>query len=806
MSIQPLTASQLRRVCDPASFPFDTTAALKPNGNIIGQPRGTRAIEFGIAMQSPGYNIYILGSTGTGRTTYISRFLKEKSRTQATPDDWVYVQNFAIQHQPRAIEFPAGEGALFKKRMEELVQCLKEDLPRAFSTEEYEEAVNTLWDKVELTQSLLMRDIERKARERGFALVRSASGLTVTPVVDGEVMSAEQYDVLSMEQQNKLDQNQEFLEGMLEDLVKKTRLIRQNARDELKALDRAVAVQAIAPHTDAMGEAYAKHEEVLLYLGEVQEDVLNHLDGFRPSTEEGEQKKQDLQRYDVNMFVDHSNTEGAPVIVAQNPTYNNLIGRIEFEMRGGIMSTKFTHIKPGSLHLANGGYLVIDATELISQPDSWEALKRALKTGEIFLQPYNTLDGSRVLAKSLDPEAIPLDIKIVLLGSSALYYTLVEVDDDFSSLFKVMADFGTTMTRNEENELAYAGFIAQLCADEKLLHFDRAAVARVIEYGSELAEEQDKLSTRFSTIADLVRESSFWATHHGRTLVSLHDVEHAINEWVYRSNKVETLIDEQIESDSLLIVTTGETVGQINGLSVLEAGEYAFGRPMRITARTYMGSNGIVQIERETSMADSVHNKGVMTITGYLGGMYAHEHALSLSASLTFEQLYGEIAGDSASSTELYALISSLSNLPIKQGIAVTGSVDQRGTIQPIGGVNEKIEGFFRVCEQRGLTGEQGVIIPQSNAAELMLDKDVIAAVEAGQFSVWAINHIDQGLEILLGRPAGQRDENGDFPTDSIHALAEDELLRLAKKESGEDENEDEDNEESDPLPVANDE
>ena len=792
MTIFPLKSADLRLSCDPKQFKFKTTATLKPSNGIVGQPRGVRAIEFGIGMKNAGYNIYVLGETGTGRITTLRRFLEEKSRNLPSPWDWVYVHNFSTPHQPRAIEFPAGHGAQFKRQMEQFVSNLREEIPKAFATEAYEDEVATIWSRVELKQSLLMREAERKAKTKGFSIVKTAAGLSPAPIVNGELMTEEQYAALSSEEQERIDNVQLEIEGQIEEMLKVLRQVREDARNQLNALDKQVAERAITPHEQVLTEMYRDHPEVLTYLAEVHEDVLHSLHDFRPNPEQPTVQP-DLRRYDLNLFVDNGPTEGAPVIIETNPTYNQLMGRIEYELREGMMSTHFTNIKPGSLHKANGGYLVLEAADLLTEPFAWEALKRSIKGGEIVLQPHHTLDtGGNVLAKSIDPENIPLNVKVILMGSPSLYYALFEHEEDFNELFKVKADFSTTMKRDAEHELEYARFIAARCHEERLLHFDRSAVARVVEYGAELAEHRSKLSTRFSEITDLIREAVFWAEAKHRKIVTATDVQYALDERVFRSNKLETLMDEELLEETMMITVEGEEIGQINALTVIDMGDYAFGRPSRITSRTYMGSTGVVHIERELDMADPIHNKGVLTMVGYLGGHYAQHFPLSLSASLTFEQNYGNIGGDSASSAELYALLSSLSELPIKQGVAVTGSINQHGQIQPIGGVNEKIEGFFRVCKMQGLTGQQGVIIPASNRQDLMLHTDVVAAVSAEQFHIWAINHVDEGIDLLFGLPAGKRNEEDEYPLESVHGRVEIKLAHFAKKSQVEEDEEEE--------------
>lgn len=799
MSITQLTPDQLRRRCDPDQFAFQTTAELAPSNGIIGQPRGVRAIEFGISIRSRGYNIYVLGEVGTGRTTAIRRYLEDRTRTQPTPNDWVYVHNFRNPYRPRGIAFPAGQGAQFMKEMEQLLLDLQGAVARAFNTQQYQEEVDAVHGRVELSQNLLMRELERRAKASNFALLQVAAGLTVAALHNGEVMTDAQYAALSEQEQERLDNLQQDLEAALEETLKRMRQADDTAQRELAALDRTVAERAFNYHMDALRGRYQDQSAVTAYLAEVYRDVLENLADFRPPAHEGNGSAPvppDLRRYAVNLFIDNSQTQGAPVVVETNPSYGHLMGRIEYDLRDGMMSTHFTNIKAGSLHRANGGYLVLEAAELLREPYAWDALKRSLKAGQITLQPLSALDSSITPpAKSLDPEPIPLDVKIILLGSPDLYYHLYEGEEDFAELFKVKADFSTEMRRTAENELAYAQFIATRCNEYGLPHFDRSAVARVVEFGSELCGHQKRLSARFGEVGDLVLEACYWASQRNHAVVTAEDVGEALRERIYRANKVETLIDEDIEDGTILLTTQGQVAGQVNGLSVIDMGDYAFGRPSRITARAYMGGGGVVHIERETDMDDPIHNKGVLTIVGFLGGHYAQEFPLSLSASITFEQNYAGVGGDSASLAELLALISSIADRPLRQDVAVTGSINQRGDVQPVGGVSEKVEGFFRVCRQLDLTGTQGVIIPRTNQDELMLHQDVVEAVSAGRFTVWAVDHIDDAIALLFGLPAGVRDESGRYPADSLHGQTQMRLARMAKKDghAHDDDDEDED-------------
>ncbi len=784
MSVSPLSISQLRRVCRHDHFTFDSTADIPISADIIGQNRGIRAIEFGIDIQSEGFNIFVLGQMGTGRATAIERFLHNRTQDQPKPLDWVYVHNFSIPHQPRAIELPAGEGMVFYRRVKELHTALRDELPQLFNSDVYTQAIEAVSNKYEQEHLVLMQGIQQKAEEHGFSIVSTTAGFNVAPLKDGRPITQEEWQAQPLEQRQAQDIERQAITHELEETLMRVEELGSKANERVIEIDDEVSQSVMHPYFKAMYDIYADADEISLYLNEMHEDILANLDDFVPDEENKE--KPDLQRYEVNVVVDNGAVKGAPVIIEQNPTYHRLIGRLEYEMREGVVGTNFSNIKCGSLHRANGGYLIMNARDVLKDEFAWEALKRSLKTSHIRVQPMATMDGgTQVLAKSLDPEPIPLDVKIVLMGSPMLYYALYENDLEFNNLFKVRSDFGEHMPRNEELEASYAQFIATRCKEEGLYHFDKTAVERIVEYGSRLANHQDKLSTRFGAIADVVREASYWAGRDERKLVTAVDVKKALTEYKYRANRLEEEILEQILNGSVFIATDGKVVGQANGLSVLDTGEYAFGMPGRITVRTFMGESGVVHIEQETEMSGPIHGKGFMTLKGYLGGMYAQDQPLTLSASMTFEQSYGGIDGDSASSTEIYALLSSLSRLPIKQGIGVTGSVNQRGEIQPIGGANEKIEGFFNICNARGLTGKQGVMIPAANVSNLMLADEVITAVSNNKFHIYAISTIDEGIELLTGVPAGKRKDNGSYPKGTVHYAVQKRLLSLAENLKG---------------------
>lgn len=784
--VTPLPPQKLRHACDVSRFDFETTAVLQPSTRIIGQPRGTRAIAFGISIQSRGYNIFVLGATGTGRTTAIQYFLEEQAKGKRAPDDWIYVHNFAIPHQPRAISLPPGEGSRFQTRMAKLIGDLRQDLPQAFTAEAYQKAIEALRQQFEQQQSELLKGLNEKAKLTGFALLRSPSGFVVVPAPDGRQLSAEELAAfiqkLTPEQQMSLEETHRALMAELAEMGQRIHEMELDARRQMKEIDREVATAAVQHHFDDIKASYRQDEEMMLYLGEVHQDVLAQVADFVPPVGTDHTEEIDLRRYEVNLLINNAETKGAPVLREANPTFHNLFGRIEYEMYAGHVSTHFSNIKSGSLHRANGGYLIVAAQDLFKNPGAWEALKRALKENKIYAQPPATLEQGQVMAKSLDPEPIPLDVKIILMGNVPIYYGLYATDEDFPMLFKVRADFDTEMARDAETMAEYAAFIGSRCQEEGLHHFDRTAVAKVIEYGSRLAEHQYKLSTRFGEIADLVREASYWAGVNDRVVTSADDVQQALTERAYRANRTEEYIFKEMLDGAIFIATEGGVVGQVNGLSVIDLGDYAFGQPGRITARAYMGDDGITHIERETEMSGPIHEKGVLTLQGYLGGTYAQDQPLSLNASITFEQNYAGIEGDSAASTELFALLSSLSNIPIRQEIGVTGSVNQRGEVQPIGGVNEKIEGFFRLCQARGLTGTQGVIIPASNCDHLMLHEDVVTAVAENKFHIWPIITVDEGVELLMGTPAGVRNSDGSYPAGTLHHAVQTRLRRLAEE------------------------
>ncbi|MBL7063177.1 MAG: AAA family ATPase [Anaerolineae bacterium] len=792
ITAQPLSAQQLRQICDPAQFDFETTAELQDLGEIVGQERAVDAIKFGIGIQCEGYNLFALGPSGTGKRTTIRQFLDQRAAAEPIPLDWCYVNNFEQPHKPRALRLPPGQGIVLRKDMEQLIEELRTAIPTTFESEDYRTRRQEAEEEFKERQEKAFGEIQEEAKERGIALIRTPVGLAFAPLREGEVISPDEFQELPEEDRKQVETDISNLQEQLQAIIYQVRQWEREAREKVKELDRQVAMSVVGHPVDELRKKYAELADVVDYLNEVQQDVIENADEFRKTEETPQIMGIPLprsllgppvfRRYQVNMLVDHSESEGAPVIHEDHPTYNNLIGRIEHIAQMGALLTDFNLIKPGALHRANGGYLILDARQMLLQPYAWDGLKRALRSREMRIESLGQVL-SLVSTVSLEPESIPLDVKVVLIGERLLYYLLHRFDLDFGELFKVEADFNEEIARSTENNLLYAHLVATMVSRQGLRPFDRGAVARVIEHSARMTRDAEKLSVHLLSIADLLRETDYWADVTGNGVATADDVQRAIEAQIHRADRLQERVQEEITRGTILIDTAGERVGQVNGLSVIVLGNFAFGRPSRITARVRMGKGKVMDIEREVELGGPIHSKGVLILAGFLGARYAAEHPLSLSASLVFEQSYGGVEGDSASLAELCALLSALAEVPVKQSLAVTGSVNQHGQVQPIGGVNEKIEGFFDVCQARGLTGEQGVIIPVANVQHLMLRQDVVEAVAAGQFHVYSVQTVDQATEILAGIPAGERDEEKNFPKGSINQLVEARLIELAEKQ-----------------------
>jgi len=787
--VEELKPERLYRRCDPESLPFKTTEELEELDGGMGQPRAVEAVRFGIGIERPGYNIYALGPPGTGKHALVRHFLQARAAERPAPSDWVYVHDFAHPNRPRAIELPPGMGTRLRRDMEQLVEELRPALSSAFEGEEYQARRRAIEEEFAERSNRAFAELRRRAQERGLALLQTPMGWVFAPLRDGQVLSPQELQQLPEEERTRLEREVEELQQELQRVLSQDipRWQREMQR-KLRELNREVTNFAVGSRIEELREEYAEFEEVAEYLEEVRRDIVQNAREFlgqdRDVQEPGREERTQpppSRRYQVNVLVDRGGMDRAPVIYEDNPTYQNLLGRVEYMAQMGALVTDFNLIRPGALHRANGGYLILDARRLLMQPFAWEGLKRALRSRLLRIESPGQMVGL-ISTISLEPEPIPLDVKVVLLGDRLLYYLLSALDPEFVQLFKVAADFDEEVDRDGENDLLYARLIGTIARREGLRPFDRTGVARVIEHGSRLAGDSGKLSIHVESLADVLREADYWASRNGNGAVTAADVQRAIDARTYRSDRLRERVQEQILRGTLLIDTEGERVGQVNGLSVIELGGFAFGRPSRISARVRMGRGEVVDIEREVKLSGPIHSKGVLILAGFLGGRYASERPLSLSASLVFEQSYSGVEGDSASSAELYALLSAISGVPLKQSLAVTGSVNQHGDVQAIGGVNEKIEGFFDICRRRGLTGEQGVVIPRSNVQHLMLRRDVVEAVERGEFHIYPVRTVDEGMELLTGLPAGEPDEEGRFPEDTVNGMVERRLAELGEK------------------------
>ncbi|MCL4767573.1 MAG: Lon protease family protein [Hyphomicrobiaceae bacterium] len=787
----PLAVAELRRCVDPATLGFQSTSDLEPITGLIGQDRALRAIQFGADMKSHDFNMFVLGPPASGKSTAVRTYLTKKAVEAPAPADWVYVNNFENQNRPRALKLPAGRARRFAAQMVAAIDELRTTLPSVFESEEYQARRRAIEEEFRSGQEEAFEALNRKAQAQNIAVLRTPMGFAMAPVHEGKVVKPEVFNALPEDMRKNVQTKIEALQKELEAILERVPKSDKQRRHRLSELNEDIAEGAVGEALDDVRAGFSDVPEILQFLDAAGKDLIRHVGLFLASTgDESEIVKQSVdtsrdprfRRFMVNLIVGNGESSpGAPVLEEINPTYGNLIGRIEHIAQMGALVTDFLLIKPGALHRANGGYLLIDARKLLLSPYAWEALKRTIKAREIRIeQPLESM--GMISTQTLDPEPIPFDVKVVLFGERELYYMLAAYDPDFRGLFKVQADFDDTIARSEENNLAYARVIASITAEHKLKPFDASGVARVIEEGARLADDREKLSIELGHISDLVREADYWSSQGGREVTGREDVARAIEEGIQRADRLRDRAQEVIGRDIVLIDTSGAKVGQINGLSVLQVGTFSFGRPSRITARVRMGQGRVVDIEREVKLGGPLHSKGVMILWGYLAGRYAEDVPLALAATLVFEQSYGGVDGDSASSTELYALLSALSEVPVKQGHAVTGSVNQRGEVQAIGGVNEKIEGFYDVCKARGLTGGQGVLIPKSNVQHLMLREDVVEAVREGRFAVHAVGHIDEGMEILTGVKAGERGEDRQFPAGSINRLVEDKLRLFAER------------------------
>ncbi|OAN59541.1 Lon protease family protein [Magnetospirillum moscoviense] len=794
-TVTALEPERLYTVCDPDQLNFASTADLEDTDEPIGQDRAVQSIRFAIGMAHRGFNLFALGPEGTGRRSLVMQYLLQAAADQPAPDDWVYVNDFQNAHRPNPLRLPPGRGPGLKKDMAELMTELGQALPAAFEAEEYRARRQAIEASLKEHQDENFQNVGAEAAEKSVALIRTPVGLALAPMRDGEVLSPDEFQKLSEEDQEHFKAEMERLQEKLEATIKKVPVWERETRAKIRELDQEVTNFAISHLMDEVKEKYADLSEVLAYLDAVAADVAENVADFLGDGEGGRSKpakpspagESSIRRYRVNVLVDHGATIGAPVVFEDHPTQPNLLGRVEHVAQYGALITDFNLIKPGALHKANGGYLVMDARKVLLNPFAWEDLKRALKTRELRLEsPGQSL--GLLSTVSLEPGPIAIDVKVVLIGDPSLYYLLSHYDPEFTELFKVAADFDWRMDRSPANIVGLARSVATLTRKENLKQLDRTAIARLVEQASREIEDSAKLSTHMASLADLVREADHWAGQAGAELITAAHVQQAIDAATYRQDRVREHVQDEIRRGTVHVATEGFEIGQINGLAVLQLGRFAFGRPSRITARVRFGKGEVIDIEREVDLGGPLHGKGVMILSSFLASRFGADGPLTLAASLVFEQSYGGIEGDSASSTELYALLSALAELPIDQGLAVTGSVDQFGRVQAIGGVNEKIEGFFDLCAARGLTGRQGVLIPATNVAHLMLRADVVEACRQGRFAIYPIETIDQGIALLTGKPAGTANAAGRYPPGSVNARVQARLkafLRAAERLQG---------------------
>lgn len=793
MAITKLTSEQLYRKCDAAKFDFTTTADLEERLSALGQDRAICAVELGINIKSRGYNLFCLGPEGTGKTSLVKRILEKEGKQRPTPDDWAYVYNFDEPHKPIAVNFAAGEAAKFAKDMEEFAYAMEHDLPEAVKNELYEEQLSVIREKYQEKRNDYVKVLQKKAKGKKVSLLHMPMGVVVAPMKNGEIISPDVFDTLSDDEKNEIMAD---LNAMQEEIAQHQDDApgwEEKQTEEIKKLQEKLVKDAIKKPINDIKQKYRGNKKVAEYLKAVQNYILENIPSFvpnydqdsKPQTEEepmagllsqlkNQQEEDKYSKFKVNVVVKNVPDSGAPIVLLDHPTQGNLVGKVERIQQFGALITDFTLIKGGALHRANGGFLLIDARKLLLQPYSWDSLKRALASKEIKIEaPSEDTSFSTI---SLDPQPIPLDVKVVMTGDAELYDLLSERDPDFSDYFKVEADFGMIIDRTDENEVEYAKLIGSLTKKKNLRSLNKQAVARVIEYSSRLADDSEKLTAHVSSIGDLLKEADYWARKSKASQIGKNHVDQAIKSQIYRSDRVNRAMLEQIDKGTILLDVKGERVGQINGLVVYNFTRNSFGKPTRITTQVRLGRGEFINIEREVAMSGPIHSKGVLILQALIANRFAKRSPLSLSASIVFEQSYGGVDGDSASSTEYYCMLSAIANLPIKQSLAVTGSINQFGEIQPIGGVNEKIEGFFEVCKYNGLTGKQGVIIPRTNVVNLMLREDVLEAVENGQFSIYAIDDVDDGIELLTGIPAGKADKRGRFPKGTVNYMVQQSL------------------------------
>lgn len=785
--IKELSPKELKHACDPKIFKFKSTEEVSDKETTINQKRALKAIDFGLNIKSGGFNLYVSGITGTGRNTTILKEVEKIAKNEPPPEDICYLYNFEKNDEPKVLKLPAGVGQQFHTDMDEHINELEVEIQKAFTSEDYEKNKKEVEKSIKKEQNKFSSELEKYAESKSFIIKQTLTDLVVLAVKDKKPLKEKDFEKLSSGKKKQIEKNRHEIYEKIYEFSRKIKDSQKQTRKEMEKLDKKVAVYAIGHLMDDMKKKYKDYDLIVKHLESVLKDILENLDYFKkdetadqiPFLNLRDSKQDILYKYKVNVMVDHSASKGAPVIVEDNPIYHNLIGKIEHRAQFGILTTDFTMIKPGSVHRANGGYLILQAMDLLKDYFAWEALKRIIKNRKVKIESLYEKYGL-IQTTTLKPEPVSVDLKVIIVGNPLLYHLLYIYDEDLRKLFKVKVDFDSTMEKSRDTIQKYGLFVANKCRKENLLPFKNDAVAKIVDYSCRLSQHKNKLTARFINVVDIMREAHYWASKEKAKLVEGKHVKKALNEKIYRSNMVEKKIQELIKEETLFIDTKGKEIGQINGLSILDMGDYVFGKPSRITVRTFVGKGEVINIEREAELSGSIHSKGVLILSGYLGDKFGQDKPLAFSASICFEQLYDEVDGDSASSAELFCLLSSLAEIGLKQDIAVTGSINQKGKIQPIGGVNQKIEGFYDICKIRRLTGTQGVIIPESNVKHLMLKDEVVDAVKDGKFHVYSIKTVEEGLEILTGVKAGNRRKDGSFPKDTVNYLVDKKLREYA--------------------------
>ena len=791
-----LSFKDLKMTCNENLFNFTTTEELEGLQSGIGQDRGIKALEFGLQVNVKGYNLYIEGPSGVGKTMYTKNYLDKISKKEKVPNDWCYIYNFNNPNNPIAVSLPAGQGKEFRDNMDGFIKEIKKDIKKTFNADDFEKEKASIKQQFEEKRSALLEKLNKEALKFDFQVKASQNGIYMMPIVEGRVVEEEEFNQLEDSIKQEYESKSAVVQEQIMTVIGQIKEIERQSDKKISEWQSNIALLTISAHINFLKSKYKRNKKINTFLNDVKQDVLKNVSYFleedkilanqnpnQPGNPANRVTDPSLN-YRVNLFIDNSNKEGSPVIMDSNYSYSNIFGALEYENYYGALKTDFTMLKPGLLHQANGGYIIFQAKDLLSNPACYEALKKALRVKELDIEAVPEQRSSMVMI-SLRPEHIPLDLKVILIGNSQIYQTLLAMDADFKKLFKIKVEFEDDAPLNTENANKLARIIHGFCEHDNLPHLDKGAMCKLIEYASKLAGSHSKISTRFDDLIQIVGEAATWAKLSRSKIVTGEFIDKALKEQINRVKKYDAKYMEMIKNHSLLIDTEGYKVGTLNGLTVLTVGDYTFGKPAKITVNTYTGKNGIVNIEREVDLSGSSHSKGVLILTGYLGEMFAQDIPLCLTASICFEQLYNGVDGDSASSTELYGLLSSLSGIPINQAIAVTGSVNQKGQIQPIGGVNEKIEGYFQICKMRGLDGSHGVMIPIQNVDNLQLSDDIIEAVKNGQFHIYSISSIEEGIEVLTGVPAGKKDSSGHFPSGTVNDLVYKKLKAYADVVSG---------------------